>query len=100
MEKLPKLQKLSALYDGGSCLEELSDLEKLPKSIKLSALYQDDFEMPIFLPILQSGIDLSDILHVNHGKFQTMHGFCNDSVRILHGSKIDMEPLSDRQETI
>ena len=65
-------------------LKELPNLENLPKSAKLSALYQDDFEMPIFMPILQSGIDLSDILHVNHGK----SGFGK--------SKREMEPLSDQ----
>ena len=70
----------------------LADLENFPKSLKLSALYQDEFEIPIFLHILQSGIDQSDILH-DHGKSQTMHGFCNDSVRILHGSKRKMEPF-------
>ena len=39
--------------------EVLADLEKLPNSPKLSALYQDEFEIPIFLHILQSGIDQS-----------------------------------------
>ena len=29
-------------------LKVCSDLEKLPKSNKLSALYQDDFEIPIY----------------------------------------------------
>ena len=38
-------------------LEVLVNMEKLPKLLKLSALYEDDFEIPIFLPILQSGID-------------------------------------------
>jgi hypothetical protein len=35
-------------------LKELQLLENFPKIVKLSALYQDDFEIPIFLPILQS----------------------------------------------
>ena len=38
-------------------LKELQLLEKLPNSPKLSALYQDDFEIPIFMPIIQSVID-------------------------------------------
>ena len=40
-------------------LKELQLLENFPKVVKLSALYQDDFEIPIFLPILQSIPDQS-----------------------------------------
>ena len=37
--------------------EVLADLEKPPKSLKLSATHQDEFEVPIFLPNLQSELE-------------------------------------------
>ena len=40
-------------------LKELQLLENFLKVVKLSALYEDNFEIPIFLPIHRSGIDQS-----------------------------------------
>ena len=64
--------------------------------------------LSIFMPILRSVIDQSNILHDQYGEFLSIlevFPFSTILFRVGHGSsdsgsKREMEPLSDHQETL